>query len=239
MPQRPSGAAIRLYRRIQHGRLLRLNICDTRLYRTRVPCGGGTVAPCADAFDPTAQMLGPAQERWLMAGFRDTPARWNAIVQGVPMVAFDRDVHPDIRRFSMDKWDGYQAPRSRLLEFLGGLVGANAVSLAGDIHRHVAATLRADASRPDAPAAASEFVTTSISSGGSRHRPEAHLRAWIDQNPGIDYVLDRRGYVRCTVRPELWRADFRVVDDVARRGAPARTAATYAVEAGRAGVLRA
>ena len=47
------------------------------------------------------------------------------------------------------------------------------------------------------------------------------------------------GYVRCTMTPQLWTSDFRVVPSVLVRDAPVSTLASFVVEQGRAGAQRA
>ena len=73
---------------------------------------------------------------------------------------------------------------------------------------------------------APEIVTTSISSGC----PWAdRVERALGENPHVRYFGgDRRGYVRCTLRENLLRADFRFLRGAGRIG----TAASWAVEAG-------
>ena len=47
---------------------------------------------------------------------------------------------------------------------------------------------------------------------------------------------NNRGYVRCSVTPDTWTAEFRVVDTVRQPQAPTRS---FVIENGRAGALRA
>ncbi|HSK59595.1 MAG TPA: twin-arginine translocation signal domain-containing protein [Actinomycetospora sp.] len=70
---------------------------------------------------------------------------------------------------------------------------------------------------------------------GAPHDPgDAALLA---DDPHIHLVDRRRGYVRNTVTPREWRADFRVVGTVSNRGAPASTAASVVVPDGGGGLL--
>ncbi len=91
---------------------------DTRQYRTDQPCGDNVQLPCAAVMDPRATFLGPAQEKWLMERLDRSRAGWNILAQQIPMAKLDRFAGPE-RRYSMDKWDGYEQSRSRLLRFLG------------------------------------------------------------------------------------------------------------------------
>lgn len=228
----PTGAQIRIYRGLDFGGLARLSLCDTRQYRTPQPCGGKAVPRCPGDGDTTAQMLGIEQERWLGNRLARTPARWNVIVQQVPMAQLDRDRDPDIARYAMDKWDGYRTARRRLLEHIATTGVGGPVILAGDIHRHLASDLRADFDRPETPVIASEFVNTSISSRGDGKGASRTMTAWQRDNPHIRFALDSRGYVRHTVSARSWRADFQALDYVSRRGAPEWTARSFVLEAG-------
>ncbi|HEX9808319.1 MAG TPA: alkaline phosphatase D family protein [Alphaproteobacteria bacterium] len=235
--QRPAGAALRLYRRLAFGRLVSLNLCDTRQYRTPPPCAGKIAERCAADSDPRARMLGRDQSRWLADGLARSHARWNVIAQQVPMMAFDRGTGSGPARHNMDAWDGYRAARGRLLRFLAAAEIANPVVLAGDLHRAAAAALAGGAPDPAAPALATEFVNTSISSGGDGRAITRTTRNWLARNPHVGFIGGLRGYCRFTVTSDAWQTDFRVLDRVTVAGAPARTGASFAVEAGRPGAV--
>ena len=57
--------------------------------------------------------------------------------------------------------------------------------------------------------------------------------------PFVKFFNGQRGYVRCEVTPNLWQADYRVVEYVSRPGASIFTRASFVVEEGEAGVERA
>lgn len=237
--QRPNGPYIRIYRTLDYGGLIHMQMCDTRQYRTPQPCGGHTAPRCPGDSDPHAAMMSAAEEQWLRDGLHRSQARWNVIAQQVLMAELDRDTDPDVKRYAMDKWDGYRVPRRRLLQYLADASIPNAVVLTGDIHRHIAAVLRPDFSRPETPAVAVELVNTSISSNGDGNPHDRRDRIWPQQNPDIVFVGSQRGYVRHTVTQAAWHTDFRVLDKVTVRGMPAYTRASYVVEPGRAALLTA
>lgn len=56
-------------------------------------------------------------------------------------------------------------------------------------------------------------------------------------NPHLTYHSNQRGPIPCTATPKTMQADYRVIDKVTVDGAPARTAATRIVQAGRPGRL--
>ncbi len=112
----------------------RRSSCSTRdMYRTDQPCGDGSQTPCPGVFDPAATMLGVNQERWLLRGLAGSRARWNVLPQQVMMAPVDRAPGQD-RRYAMDQWGGYDAERTRLMEFFGARRTSNPVVLTGDSH---------------------------------------------------------------------------------------------------------
>ena len=61
----------------------------------------------------------------------------------------------------------------------------------------------------------------------------------LADNANLHWTNDRRGYVVCDVTPAAWRGDYRVLDAVTQKGLPIRTAASWAVENGKPGLVRA
>jgi alkaline phosphatase D len=229
-PQRPEGPDMLLYRGVTYGDLLRFNVLDTRQYRSDQPPDRDAKGPVA--FDPTRTMLGDEQERWLFDALDRSPARWNVLAQQVPVYE-DADVgRPN------DKWEGYRASRKRLIDFLAQRGPANPIVITGDVHFNSVADLKADFEDPESETVASEFVGTSISTGGdgtpsSEYDPDP-------ANPHIRFEnRGQRGYVRCTVDQNRLRTDYRMVDTVRSRQSGIETIASFVVEDGRRGVQRA
>jgi alkaline phosphatase D len=230
----PRGPDMLLYRRLRFGDLAELFVLDTRQYRTDQPCGDGQKPRCEGAFDPDATMMGPEQERWLMDGMRASDARWNVLANQVLIAQLARVIGGE-RTFSMDKWDGYVAARRRLLDFLAMERPSNPIVLTGDIHSNWVADLKTDFDDPTSAIVATEFVGTSITSGGDGRDGGGFIQAMQEENPHIKFYNGQRGYIRCAVTPDLWTTDFRVVPYVTRPGAPIETRATFVVEDGRPG----
>lgn len=233
----PSGPDIQLYRRFGYGRLAAFFVLDTRQYRTDQPCGDGTKAPCPGMSDPAASLMGPVQERWLFDGLARSGSRWNVLPQQVMMAKVDQMPGPE-ERYSMDQWSGYDVARTRLLEYLGSRRPANPVVLTGDIHSNWVNDLKVDFRDADAPAVATEFVGTSITSGGDGVDQAARMKDVLAENPFVKFQNSQRGYVSCSVTPEAWHADYQVLDFVARPDAPRRTRASFRVANGRPGAER-
>ena len=85
---------------------------------------------------------------------------------------------------------------------------------------------------------ATEFVGTSISSGGDGFDFPAGVRPVLADNPFVKFYNEQRGYVSCEITPEAMRANFRVLDYVTEPGGSCSTRATFVVENGRPGANR-
>ncbi|MCW5893480.1 MAG: alkaline phosphatase D family protein [bacterium] len=244
MPLRPSARpkknGMTLYRQLDFGPLARIFMLDGRQYRTDQPCDAPSldIAPtCPGDSSPDGTFLGARQEKFLLRGLERSRATWNVLAQQVMMMRGDlADAFgSSVPVFNMDAWDGYQAQRQRLLDFLARGKAANPIVLTGDIHSAWAADLKQDFLDPASPAVAAEFVTSSITSDFPAvfvDLIEANLGP-NSKNPHIYYFDGRKhGYVRCTVTPGLWRSDYRTVESILDPNAAAQTAASWVVEAG-------
>jgi len=231
----PSGPDMRLYRRLQFGRLLDLEMLDTRQYRSRQACGRLLESHCPAAAEPSRTILGAAQERWLFDQLGRSRATWTVLGQQVPTFRRDAVATTPNGRYSMDKWDGYTASRSRLYARLKEMKGTNPIVLSGDVHVHYGADLKIDFDDPRSATVGTEFTNTSLTSGGDGLDVATAWEKIRGDNPHIKYHSARRGYVACTATSQTMRADFKVLDRVTVRDAPIRTAGSLVVEAGRRG----
>jgi alkaline phosphatase D len=228
---------MQLYRRLAFGDLAEFSVLDTRQYRTDQPCGDGNKPQCADALASGATLLGDEQERWFLSGLQRSKARWSIIAQQVMMAKVDRMAGPE-QAYAMDQWSGYDAARGRILKFLHERKPSNPVVLTGDIHSNWVADLKLDFADPKSETLGTEFVGTSISSGGDGADTQAAVEAYLPENPHVHFYNNQRGYVRCTVTPEKWQSDYRVVPFVSKPGADIATRASFVVENGRPGARR-
>ncbi len=227
----PGGSGMQLFRRLRFGSLADLHVLDTRQYRSDQACGDGRKVRCPESLAADRTMMGPVQERWLERGLRSSRARWNVLANQV-MVTQTKFVQGDQELFGMDRWDGYPAAQRRLLRLLASARRANPVVITGDVHTNWVADLKEDYDDPAAPIVSSEFVGTSITSGGDGNdAPSPALKL----NPHLKFFSNRRGYVRVKVTPERWRADYRVVPYVSKPGAPIETRGSWVVAAGKPG----
>jgi alkaline phosphatase D len=233
----PSGPDLRLYRRLDYGRLLRFHVLDTRQYRTDQPCGDGFRASCSAAADPSATILGDAQERWLLEGLSESPAGWNVLANQVP-VSPVYSIRDGERAVSMDKWSAYLASRRRLIDAMHARPSLNPVVITGDVHVSWVADVKTDFENAASNTVATELVGTSISSGGDGQAMSPGGEALLATNPHVSFFNGHRGYVRCDVTRERLHADYRTLPYVTRPGAPIATAASFVTEAGRPGAQR-
>ncbi|MFG2002892.1 alkaline phosphatase D family protein [Spirillospora sp. NPDC048911] len=232
---KPQGPDIALYQRFTWGRLAQIDMLDNRQYRDTFPAGVVTGNP-PERLDPQRSILGAKQEKWLYDGLGKSNATWNILATGVVMAEIDRDTGPG-QTYSNDIWDGFPANRDRLWNAFRKHKIANPVVLSGDIHRAVAAELKADWKNPDSATIGTELVCTSVGSDGNGGETDQYAQIWLG-NPHVKYYNARRGYVSGRMTPTTLTSDFRSVEYVSRPGSPVTTAARFVTEAGKPGLTR-
>lgn len=228
----PSGSDMHIYRQASFGRLAEFLVLDTRQYRSDQP-NNDKRSPLNDAALAKSQsMLGRTQRNWLYQQLIRTPATWNVLAQQVMMGLVGAPRDGSELNYSMDQWPGYAAERMQLMQFLADRKVPNPVVLTGDIHSNWVNELRVDDRQQEQKLVATEFVTTSISSGGNGPEKPKGLDALLAANPCVKFHNGERGYVRCTVTPQSWKADYMVVDDVLKPGGKTFERASFIIEAG-------
>ncbi|QIN85304.1 twin-arginine translocation signal domain-containing protein [Rubrobacter tropicus] len=231
----PTGPDMLLYRRLAYGNLAEFNVLDTRQYRDDQAANDGTDPPNPESLDPNRTLTGNEQEQWLLNGLAASGATWNVLAQQVFFAQRDFNTD-DTQRFSMDAWDGYVGSRNRISNFIQERGSLNPVVLTGDVHNNWACDLKANYDDPASATFGSEFVGTSVTSGGDGADTSPNQENVVAENPHIKFFNGQRGYVRCTLTPEQWRADYRVLPFVKQPGAPVYTRASFAIEAGNPGL---
>ncbi len=233
----PRGPDMRLYRRVAYGDLAEFNVLDTRQYRDDQAAGDGVKPPNPEQQDPGRSLTGEAQERWLQAGLAASRARWNVLAQQVFFAQLDFEPG-EKERYNMDAWDGYLGSRDRVRAMFGQYDVSNPVVLTGDVHANWASNIKADYGDPDSATLGTEFVATSITSGGDGSEDRPETPGILKENPHIEFFNNHRGYVRCQVSPERFQADYRVVPYVREPGAPIHTRASFVTENGNPGLQK-
>ncbi|USK36197.1 alkaline phosphatase D family protein [Bacillus sp. F19] len=228
----PDGEGMQLYRRLAVGHLVDFHVLDTRQYRDDQANGDGRDEPNAESMDPNRSLTGDEQERWILDGLSQSKTRWHVLAQQVFFA--ERDFKDgEGEEVSMDAWDGYSANRERILNFIKDNGISNFVVLTGDVHNSWANEIKSDFKDQNSANLGVEFVGTSISSGGDGSDINNTTPVILAENPHIKFFNNYRGYVRCTVTPETWTTDYRVVPYVRRPDAPIATRATFIVENGK------
>ena len=226
----PLGTQMQLYRQARYGDLLDLNLLDTRSYRTDQPCCDRLCFVGCEAFnDPSAVLLGRAQEQWLYEKLGASQARWQVLAQQVMMMDLDR-IPGEGAAQNLDSWAGYRTPRNRVLDQISDLGRDSVVVLTGDEHQNYAGELHLDGQRPGDKPIATEFVATSISSQGDGEDQRRDTLAIQRENECLKWFNSQRGYVICDVTPDQWLTEFKVVDKVSTKGGALSTRMTMSVD---------
>lgn len=228
--QWPTAAGLTMYRRLDYGRLLRMHVLDTRSYRSDQLCGEADKISCRPKETPNATMMGAAQEAWLGKGLVNG-ARWNLLAQQVRVMPFLRPgMSGNDAMGSTDQWAGYPAARARLVKAITDRKLTNVIVATGDAHVHNAGVVPVRDVALDGPAAAVEFLATSITSGsdGSPTLPPGPS-VMDGRNPHLALHSNQRGYQTFDVTSNEWRTDVKVLDRVTSPGGRLSTLARFAV----------
>jgi alkaline phosphatase D len=220
---RPVGPDLQLFRRYGWGDLVQLDVLDTRQYRSDQP------PDLAGANDPAATMLGADQEAWLDHGLAGSRARWNVVAQQTMVASNDRRAGP-VEVYDFDNWDGYRAPRQRLLTSLSHT--RNPVVLTGDRHATWVSDLKADVYDPASATLAAELTGTSITSGGDADPATFHATydPIMAESPHWKFIDNQRGYLLCDLDRQRWLTDLRLVSTVLAQQATVSTFAQFVTE---------
>jgi len=228
-----------IYRRARWGRLVDLTLLDTRQYRDAHPNGGKlslaltTTAPADEVARVGRTLLGDAQRSWVLDGLgaaQDDGVSWKLIGNQVmvsPLRLLDIDepalraLQPGLTKhagiyLNTDAWDGYQAERDQLTNFLYNERISNTGFLTGDIHSFWQSDVVRDYDEDFSPVVAQEFVCGSISSRAADFLgslADSVSQAATTLRPSFRYVdLARRGYGLLDCTPERTVMQFRHVD---------------------------
>ena len=238
--QKPDGPDQKLYRNYTFGDLVEFNVLDTRQYRSDQACNDGfTVVDCNERFAEDRTILGETQRSWLLDNLASSTATWDVLANQLPIARMDFEVElfgetGEQEGYRMDQWDGYVADQRAVFEAFETDV-ENPVVITGDFHRNWANNLVSFEDGSDDPVGA-EFVGTSVSSGGDGTDMDDFGRQVLGDNENVRYYSGKRGYTRCTVTPDEWTTEFRVLEAVSEPSSPVRTDATFTVRDGDPGL---
>ena len=232
----PRGASMRIHARHGWGGLADLWTLDNRQYRSLQACnpprqaGGRLLRDCAELEDPARTMFGADQERWIARELADSRGAWRLLAQSTQIAPARIDAPLGGSRVYSDSWDGYPRARERLLAAVAAQPRGDVVCLGGDVHRHVAARLRADPRDLRSPVVASEFVTSSLT---TRNASDTAVQWMLAGNPDLLHARsDERGYLLIELDAHRLRCEMRATAFPVRDGARVHTQAAWVVERG-------
>lgn len=240
----PGPGEMKLYQRSVFGDLLQIAMLDNRQYRSPAACrtkekGGGQLvsATCKDLFEDGRTMLGDEQERWLTSALSRSQTKWNMLGNGEMFARLRQTAKSGDEGFWTDDWNGFPNARQRLVSLLAKVKVANPVIVTGDIHSFWVNDVKENERKDESSVVATELVGTSITSAGV---PYETFSALLPANPHVKFFESRkRGYVSCRITPETLTANLQVVDDVRQTASPGHTLATFVIETGKPGAVRA
>ena len=128
----------------------------------------------------------------------------------------DTSATPD-NSVSMECWDGYAASRARVTNSMVRTQVRNPIVLTGDVYAHWASDMFRDFDHPGSPVVASEFVTSSITSGADGYDERTGQHPWAAYNPNLKFWTNLRGYVNTRLTPTSFTVDYRSVPQVTSR----------------------
>ena len=234
----PRGSAMAIQAHYGWGRLADLWTLDNRQYRSIQACnedghaGGRMLGSCAALEDASRTMFGTSQERWIAQELATSQGAWRLLAQSTQVAPACIDTPLGLRLYS-DSWDGYPRARERLMAAIAAQPQGDVVCLGGDVHRHVAARLRADPRDLRSPVVASEFVTSSIT---TRSASDTAVQWMLASNPDLLHARsDERGYQLIELDARRLRCEMRATAFPVRSAARVHTQASWVVERGRPG----
>ena len=231
MPIRESlPGQVHLYRAFRFGSLVDLLMLDTRGLRDQQVAADNVPA----LNDPSRSLLGAEQQAWLFERMRRSQrdgTAWRVLGQ---QIMFSRMSFPGRPVPLPDVWDGYQAARERVLEFLSVERMRDVAILAGDVHSSWAFDVPRNpwdgyTARTGAGSLAVELIAPAVSS------PPLFDNKQIRENaPKLRFALphlkylegEHRGYVLLDITPTRLQAEWYHVPGVAQRSADETRAMT-------------
>lgn len=194
----------KIYRTMHYGNLVDLHVLDTRVSERDEQAQTGDVVEINNA---DRKLIGDEQFNWLTNAMETSKAQWQVVAQQIMMAPLRVAGVP----INTDQWDGYEAERSRLLDFVDASSNIkNFVVLTGDIHTSWAMDIPKNLLYEPISylgSVGSEFVCTSVTSPGL----DIPLAADVIKlnNPHMKYVdLQQKGYMILDVDANSTQADW-------------------------------
>jgi alkaline phosphatase D len=238
MPIRENRAGgVQLYRSFRFGTLADLIMLDTRGLRDQ-QCAMDDLAALSD---PNRSLLGGPQEAWFFDQLRSSQQAgtgWRIIGQ---QILFSRVSPPGRPVLNADVWDGYQAARDRVFDFLAADRIRDVAVLSGDLHSSWALDVARDPwngyQRTGEGSLAVELLAPAISSPPLFDTPALRERASLLPAvlPHLKFLDgENRGYILLDITPQQLRGEWYFVPTVLQRSANETKAAAFVCEKGSA-----
>lgn len=232
-----SGDRREIYRGFEFGDLVDLMMLESRLVGREEQ-----VATVEEAEAPGRQLLGAAQEAWLLDRLRSSDAIWKVLGQ---QTIFTHFITPNFSTTFLDQWQGYVAARQRILDAVDEDGVSNMVVLTGDIHSSWAAEIPVDPTTDRNRSVGVEFVSPSVTSQSFAPAaaevlglPEAAISALVADeietySPHVKWWdLAEHGYVLLDVTRDRAQADWYFVGDIRSEAFSESFAKGWSVQAG-------
>lgn len=192
----------KIYRTMKYGNIMDLHMLDTRISARDLQASLGS----PDIYSADRKLIGDEQYEWLTTQMENSTAQWQVLGQQVMFAPLRVAGVP----INTDQWDGYNAERQRLIDFVNGSDNIkNFVVLTGDIHTSWAQDIPDVLYEPIAKTGSSgvEFVCTSVTSPGLDIPLGAEVI--MANNLHMRYVdLVQKGYLILDVDSNSIQADW-------------------------------
>ena len=228
-----------IYRTFRFGELLDLILLDTRLLGREQKVVDRSIG--AFNMDPNRQLLGEAQERWLVEELEDSAEHgtcWRLIAQ---QMMFAQLVNGACI-FSPEQWDSYPAARVRMLDKLANNRIGNVAMLTANSHSSCGSDLVADPFDSNAynpstgkGSLAVEFAVPAVASPRIGNPLQVATLADVLRrgHPHLKFVeLSGRGYAMLDITPARLQCEWYHMTRTDVRGASERCAAMLQVNDG-------
>ena len=235
MPRkRRTGDANRTFERARFG-MADLIMLDSRQYRDQQPCNDQFAQPCPESDAPGRTMLGSRQKAWFKDRLERSNAQWKILGNQLMFMSFD--IAAPMQPVVVDSWDGYEAERTELMNFILDKDVKNVVALTGDIHTFFAGR-GTTTGRIDGTPAIVELVGGSVTSHGVKELlqnvPTEQLQVLVTvNNPHLEYgEFESRGYGIIELREDEAICEFKAPKTALHPDSPVSTLAKFRIPNG-------
>ncbi|HXH18640.1 MAG TPA: alkaline phosphatase D family protein [Chitinophagales bacterium] len=218
-----------IYRKLSFGNLADFIMLDTRLEGRDKQVSLGDQAGMQDT---TRTILGAAQMQWFKTQLSSSQATWKVVGQQVMIAPL---VLPLVGVVNTDQWDGYQADRNRVTNYVVSNNIENVVFLTGDIHTAWANDVpQAGVAYNPGTGAGSAFVEYVVTSITSQSFPFPVSVSLIQSaSPHIKYAdLTQKGYFILDLDTQRAQADWVFVSTISDQNFTESYAASWLVNRG-------